>query len=167
MLNAFKRILLVAAMLVIGLLASGPYRAVLAQEPTTAEWPMFRGNPARTGSMPGMGPEGPPVELWRFQAEGGIASTPAVVDGVVYIGCDCDRLYAIDATTGNELWHVQQGESFATNPAVVDGVVYASNGDGNLYAFNAPDGTERWHVAGSRSLAGPAVLDGVVYTGGE
>jgi outer membrane protein assembly factor BamB len=25
------------------------------------------------------------------------------VDGVVYIGCDCNRLYAIDATTGNEL----------------------------------------------------------------
>jgi hypothetical protein len=106
MLRVVTRIMIVAAVLVIGPFAGGPNRAVLAQEATpasaatTADWPMFRGNPARTGSMPGMGPQGSPTEQWRFQAAGGIASTPAIANGVVYVGCDCDTLYALDAMTG-------------------------------------------------------------------
>src|SRR4051794_41224761 len=101
MFNVVTRILIVTAVLVIGPVAGGPRRVVLAQDSTptsaaTAEWPMFRGNPARTGAMPGTGPQGSPTELWRFQASGGIASAPAVVDGVVYVGCDCDTLYAVD-----------------------------------------------------------------------
>src|SRR5215213_9916932 len=156
-----SRTVIVTVIVLMSLSVSSLHRRALAQEATpadaatTTDWPMFRGNPARTGAMPGTGPQGSPTELWRFQAAGGIDSTPAVADGVVYVGCDCDTLYALDAATGEERWQVQQGESFATNPAVVDGVVYASNGDGNLYAFNASDGTERWHFSGSRSLAGP------------
>ena len=158
-----SRTVIVTAIVLMSLSVSSLHRVAFAQEATpadaatTTDWPMFRGNPARTGAMPGMGPEGAPVELWRFQADGSIASTPAVAAGVVYVGCDCHTLYAVDAATGEERWHVQQGESFATNPAVVDGVVYASNGDGNLYALDASDGTTLWQFAGSRSLAGPAV----------
>ena len=48
--------------------------------------PMFRGNAARTGENPGPGVEHSPKLLWRFKTDGDIYSSPAVVDGVVYIG---------------------------------------------------------------------------------
>jgi outer membrane protein assembly factor BamB len=47
---------------------------------------MFRGNPGHTGEMPGPDPEGQIGELWRVETGQEIWSSPAVVDGVVYIG---------------------------------------------------------------------------------
>ena len=60
---------------------------------------MYQGNPARTGEMPGPGPDDSNgVEaIWQFAAAGVISSSPAVVDGVVYIGSFDRNLYAIGA----------------------------------------------------------------------
>jgi hypothetical protein len=57
---------------------------VTAQDDAAANVPMFRGNPARTGELPGPGPDPNDtiVELWSFEAR--IISSPAVADGVVY-----------------------------------------------------------------------------------
>jgi len=42
------------------------------------------------------------TEIWRFEADGAIMSTPVVHEGTVYIGA-CDRkFYAIDAATEDE-----------------------------------------------------------------
>ena len=57
-----------------------------------------------------------------------VFSSPAVADGVVYIGDDFSKLYALDATTGAELWeHCCAGEFSA--PAVAGGVVYVGAGE--------------------------------------
>jgi len=67
-----SRMVIVAVMVLVSLGVGSPQRPTLAQEATPADaatttgWPMFRGNPARTGSMPGTGPIGTPFELWRF-----------------------------------------------------------------------------------------------------
>jgi outer membrane protein assembly factor BamB len=34
--------------------------------------------------------------LWKFEAGGSITSSPAVVDGVVYVGSRDGKLYAIE-----------------------------------------------------------------------
>src|SRR5690242_16375513 len=67
---------------------------------TQTDWPMYRGNAARSGNMAGIGPMANPVELWHYAAEGPIASAPAVVDSRLYVGCECNSLLAIDAATG-------------------------------------------------------------------
>ena len=59
------------------------------------EVPMDRANPARTGEMPGPGPEGNPATVWRFSIGGTVISSPAVVNGVVYVGSQDGYLYAI------------------------------------------------------------------------
>ncbi|MCW8172050.1 hypothetical protein D8S78_02795 [Natrialba swarupiae] len=46
---------------------------------------------------------------WTFPTEGSAWSSPTVVDGTVYFGCNGDEesdatLYAVDATTGDEIW---------------------------------------------------------------
>ena len=57
-------------------LAGSP--GVWAQEATpaasaeaTGDWPMFRGDPAHTGAMPGSGPSGEVGVRWRVETGGG------------------------------------------------------------------------------------------------
>ena len=97
--------------------------------------PMFRGNPARTGVNPGPGVERSPTLLWRFQTEDDVSCSPAVVDGVVYIGSDDNYVYALDATTGEERWRFQTDGNVRSSPAVVDGVVYIGSFEGYVYAI--------------------------------
>jgi hypothetical protein len=45
----------------------------------------FHGNNARTGVFDSAGPKQAPTVKWTFKAAGPVSTTPAVVDGVVYI----------------------------------------------------------------------------------
>lgn len=126
--------------------------------------PMFRGGPTRTGEDPGPGPQGDPTLLWRADTAGEVYSSPAVVDGTVYLGSKSGFLQALDAKTGEERWRFDLGDYIIrASPAVVDGTVYITAGF-SLFAVDAETGEERWRVpirfAGQSS---PAVVDGVVY----
>ena len=67
-------------------------------------------------------------------------SSPAVANGVVYIGSDDDNVYALNASTGALLWQYTTGNSVSSSPAVADGVVYVGSNDDNMYALNASTG---------------------------
>ena len=158
------RMLLVAIMLGFGL---GGQAISDAQE-SDHDVPMFRGDAARTGVMPGPGPDPSSgiAERWRFSTDGGIQSSPAVVDGVVYVGSGDGTLYALDAASGDERWHFATGERIFSSPSVVDGVFYVGSDDANLYAVDATSGDERWRfTAGDSIQSSPSVVDGVVYIG--
>jgi hypothetical protein len=139
-----------------------------ATQTSSSSVPIFRGNPARTGEMPGPGPAGAPVQLWRFAASGPVASSPAVADGGVYVGSSDGHLYAVDRATGAERWRVATGGSVFSSPAAVVGLVYVGNDGGVLFAVDAATGTERWRFETEDSTrSSPAVLDGVVYVGSD
>ena len=136
--------------------------------PSTAEpgVPMFRGDSARTGENPGPGVERPPSLLWRFQTGGWVDSSPAVVDGVVYIGSQGNHVYALDAATGEERWRFQTGGWVDSSPAVVEGVVYIGSEDNHVYSLHAATGEERWRFETRGWVeSSPAVVEGVVYVG--
>src|SRR5215211_159852 len=98
------RVVIIVGVLLTCSLAHTPGRPILAQEATpasasaamSADWPMYRGNPARTGEMAGPAPHGDPVELWRFQAGGAIDTAPAIAEETLYVGSDDGNLYALD-----------------------------------------------------------------------
>ena len=96
---------------------------------------------------------------------GGVFSSPAVVDGVVYVGQGRD-VYALDAASGQLRWRYETGSGVYSSPAVVDGVVYVGSYDDYLYALDAASGQLRWrYETGNRVYSSPAVVDGVVYVG--
>jgi PGF-CTERM protein len=66
-----------------------------------------------------------------------VASSPAVANGVVYVGSDDNNLYALNATTGAKLWSYTTGGYVDSSPAVVKGVVYVGSDDGNVYAIGS------------------------------
>jgi len=119
--------------------------------------------------------------LWSFQtasspyANEGPFGTPAVANGVVYIGSEGTNvpdpsfvpipgnLYALNASTGAKLWSYETG-NIGGAPAVANGIVYAAS-DNALYALNASTGAKLWSFALENGADSPAVANGVVYIG--
>lgn len=139
--------------------------ALLFSAASAADWPMFRGDVARTGRAAEQA--APPLSAaWTFDAGGGILSSPAVADGKVYFGSRDGGIYALSAQTGAQLWRFQTGNWVESSPAVSGGVVYAASMDGNLYALDGQTGGLVWLAAlGAPSVSSPLVLRGRVYAG--
>ena len=120
--------------------------------PTPTRGPaMEGGDAARTGVQPGPGPEGDPRLKWRFTLEAGGSRSPAVVDGIVYVGSGTfgeamrtGFLYAIDADTGVEIWRFDMDWAAASSPTVAAGIVYIGDAHATLYAVDAATGEELW-----------------------
>ncbi len=102
--------------------------------------------------------------LWRVMTENYYGSSPAVVDGVIYI-CGIYDINAIDAFTGKLLWTSPHGGG-RSSPAVADGVVYVGSTDKNIYAIDSAEGDLIWqYTTGGIVYSSPAVADGVIYAG--
>jgi len=95
---------------------------------------MFRANLQRTGEYKTKGGSQLTGLLWKFKTGGGILSSPAVADGVVYVGSLGNYLYAVDAKSGQQKWKFKTNDKIYSSPAVADGVVYFGSCDTYLYA---------------------------------
>jgi hypothetical protein len=101
---------------------------------------------------------------------GGIWGTPAVVDGVVYVGTNAGRLVAVSAVTGVELWTKRLPGPLWSSPSVVDGVLLMGDCAGVLHAYDLRAGgvepPELWSLPlGGCIEATPAIWDGRIYLG--
>lgn len=95
-------------------------------------------------------------------------SSPAVVNGSVYVGSGDGGIYSLDATDGTEQWRVDTGYVVTSSPTVVDGTVYVGGADGALYAIDAANGEILWRylpTTAEKQLANasPAVYDEQIY----
>lgn len=108
--------------------------------------------------------QGKPQLLWTFAAGSLIRSSPTVVNGIVYVGSDDGKLFAINSVTGQQEWTFVTRGQINSRPTVVNGVVYVGSADSNLYAIDAMTGREKWAFpTGSGVSASPMVVDGTVY----
>lgn len=106
------------------------------------------------------------TKQWAYQTGNAIGSSPAVVNGVIYVGSKDGNLYAIDAASGSKKWAYQTGNYVYSAPAVINEVVYVGSYNGNLYAINAASGSEKWaYQTGNSINSSPTVVNGVVYAG--
>ena len=105
---------------------------------------------------------------WANATGGSIESSPTVAGGVVYIGCVCGYMYALDTATGRKKWTYPTGSQVGDVPAVVGGVVYFGTAESHtLYALDAATGAKKWAFRRDESSidCSPVVADGVVYVG--
>jgi outer membrane protein assembly factor BamB len=102
---------------------------------------------------------------WSFGTFDRVVSSPAVANGVVYVGSNDGNLSALDLTTGAVMWNYSAG-SVVSSPAVAYGVVYYGASDNSVHALNAQTGASVWsHKTGGYVSGSPAVANGVVYVG--
>lgn len=126
--------------------------------------PMFRGNAARTGEMPGPPPphDQRVAIRWQHPTEPGGTSSAAVVGGVVYTRGTQGWFQALTLAEGRILWRFQASDVITGDPAVADGSVFIGSRDGQFYALDATSGEERWRFTTDWPLGPPVVADGVV-----
>ena len=121
------------------------------------------------------------TESWKFNTNGflfsksQIVSSPTVVNGTVYFGCDNKEgaIYAVDVESGKQKWKVTTGAGAVGggvpgSPAVFEGTVFIGANDKNLYAIDASTGEIQWKFATQDIVySSPAVSsDGkTVYVG--
>jgi outer membrane protein assembly factor BamB len=141
-----------------------------------ANWKQFRFDVHGTGANPYENVLSPnnvrSLQLkWIYNTGSSVFSSPALANGVVYIGSDDSNIYALDADTGAKLWSYATGGEADTSPAVENGIVYAGGGDygtgtNTVYAVDASTGVLLWtYVTGNGVWSSPAVANGTVYIG--
>jgi outer membrane protein assembly factor BamB len=147
--------------------------AHVSATPAAHTWPVgLGGDAARSGSMPGPGPAGQPVLLWKFPPAGASSPGPitdfaVVADGDFYVATQNGTLLALDAKTGQARWQfagASGGEALDG-----DGIVMLSatpSGAGyDLIRVRRSDGTVVWRAEQGRIAPDvtPLVADGVGY----
>ena len=111
---------------------------------------------------------------WHRQFAGCIAASPAVGNGVVYIGfmdpppCRGSApsfLAALDARNGRTLWRFRAGVIEAP-PLLAGGRVYFGSWDHRIYALDARTGRLKWSFStGDRVKGGVALAGRTVFAG--
>lgn len=110
----------------------------------------FHGNIARTGVYDSPGLKQLNGVKWAFKTEGPITASPAIADGMVYIGSLDTNFYAVDQQTGRQKWKFKTEGPIASSAAVTNGLVYFSSNDGVFYALAADNGSVKWRFATER-----------------
>ncbi len=113
------------------------------------------------------------TEAWRYElrfggGSGAAATTPVIIDGVVYLGDLLTNVHAVDLATGERLWMVKvDGPVFGpSGVAVASGRVFANKRGSEIAAYDATTGEELWAtgllLSGGAINIQPTVADGLV-----
>ncbi len=98
---------------------------------------MFRGNLAHTGVYDAVGVPKLTGLKWKFHTGGLILSSPAIANGLAYVGSTDGNLYAVDLNSGAMKWKFETKARVVSSPAVAGGLIYFSSYDGWFYAVDA------------------------------
>ena len=115
---------------------------------------MFRADPQRTGFYNSRGVHKLTALKWKFKAEGWVASSPAVSEGVAYVGSHDGNMYALLTSTGKVHWRLDTKGPVHSSPALTQGRLFFGSLDGSFYAVEVKSGKARWKF----KQAGPSIL---------
>lgn len=128
-----------------------------------SDWPMYRGDAARSGYSADHLPARlkvnwirkagtPPQPAWSgrdTRMPFDLAFQPVVSGGLVFFGSSSDcTVYALDAKTGREKWNYVTDGPVRFAPAVWQGRLFVVSDDGHLYCLAAGDGELLWKKRG-------------------
>jgi hypothetical protein len=139
--------LLLSTLLLVGVVPGASF--VAASAPPSGDWTQFHNGSTHQGynsteTRLSASNVAFMTKAWTGAATGGISSSPAVANGVVYIGSSDGKLYAyaVGCASGGgtctPIWTATTGWGISSSPAVANGVVYVGSEDDKLYAFDLP-----------------------------
>lgn len=139
----------------------------LTSASSSEHWSMRGGNPDGSSYIAGSSPvlKG---TLHRSYDLGTVTrSSPAIVDGVIYIGGDF-KVTAIDEKDGKTLWETLTTGPVHGTPAVAGDNLYLPLQDKRLLALDLVSGVKKWEFGSDSPFVGSAVVDqGIVYAAAQ
>lgn len=103
--------------------------------------------------------------VWSYSLGKHVFATPAVHDGLAYIGDTEGILHCVDAATGQAVWTYEAGGDFWASPLVADGKVFVGTRRGDFLILQA--GREKRVLSvipmGSPISATATAANGVLY----
>jgi len=131
-----------------------------------AQWPMYRGNAARTGFF------GSAVRLpvsapcWIDSLGRAAVSSPSISGPTLFIGSRDSCVYAIGSATGEIIWKKKTNGWVDASPLVSGGEVFAGSRDGHIHVYSAGDGSPVALLNAGLQLSSPAVTaSGSIFSG--
>lgn len=121
-----------------------------------------------------------PGTIYRLNAEDGehemsishdeyVATSPKVLDGLLYYGVWDDTYYAVDAETGDEVWRFESDDVFCDITPAIDedgGVLYIGSEDKKMYALDKDTGDKLWEYGTDGFIiSSPAFAEDTVFFG--
>jgi outer membrane protein assembly factor BamB len=108
---------------------------------------------------------------WTFSAGGNFRGHSAMGEnGVVYIGNDNGKFYALSPLDGTPLWTKNIGASIHASAAIApDGTVYFGAHNSRLYAVHPDTGATLWTYLANGVISGALTIDadGTIFTGDQ
>lgn len=102
---------------------------------------------------------------WKTLLSAGTVSSPTVYNGIVYT--TTDKVIALEAATGNILWSTPAYTTDLYGPTVYDGRLYVALLVYGYLCFDAATGNSIWIYDAGISRSNPALVNGILYGGGE
>ena len=146
----------ILVVLVICLVTSG----IQAQQETNIPWAMFH-TAQKSNINSSLQHKTIGALKWKFKTGGKIFSSPAIVNGLAFIGSEDGNLYAIDIKTGRQNWKFATGGAVHSSPAVYGNTVYFGSFDGYYYAVDIKTGLQKWKF----KTSGEKWIGGIAYWG--
>jgi len=104
-------------------------------------------------------------EIWSYPMASHCMDTPAVKDGLVYVGDGARTLHCIDQQTGQAVWTQRVGGEMWASPMVADGKVYIGTRRGDFWILAAgPVKRVLCQASVGGRISGTATAaDGIIY----
>ncbi len=122
------------------------------------DWPMFRGNPARTGVTPEV-VYPPLLERWQVEVGDWVWASPAVAGGVVYVGAGVQagsskygRVAALDTRKGKVLWEQETNYEINSSPTIALGTLFVGMAS-DVCAIDVESGAARWKCSARQVIS--------------
>ncbi len=104
---------------------------------------------------------------WQYPADAkahsNFGTTPALVDGFLYVTDDGGTAYKIDAATGKAVWTAKLEGAIRSAPVISNGMVFVGSGSNHCYALSADNGAILWDEStGGSVTTSPTITGGLV-----
>ena len=130
------------------------------------DWAMFLRDPIHSAAASDVSATPRGNLKWRFDTDLPLFSSPAVVDGRLYLGSGDNRVIALDANTGELIWEHEVLGPVDSSPAVAGESVFIGLRNGRVLSLNKDSGELQWEFqTGGIFATAPVVLEGIAYIG--
>jgi outer membrane protein assembly factor BamB len=159
-------------------LALASVGALLLGTPARADWTEYGGS-AEHHFFTTEKLTAPLGVVWKYATmavadKGGNKGGPVIVNGIVYFASK-NRVYAVDATTGEQKWRVPEGEGgeaglpqISATPVAGDEFLYVPDANGTITAYKLDTGDLVWSFrTGSAIRSSPTLTENVLYFGSD